>query len=173
MSDRDADHMLSELQEARAEVDRLRSDLAGLRLLVLQQTSVTSRGERYWPEWVNKYFDSIGSAKEVSMSEDAPAFYWEMMFKNLTRENSRLLDQLCEADEKIAELESENAKMRDLLRWRDAYGEPPTEEGIYLVINNDFDGGTSIHATYWKGKWPIGFTVPYWRPIGPLPGGEP
>ena len=80
------------------------------------------------------------------------------------------LDQLCEADEKIAELESENAKLREQLRWRDAYGESPTEEGIYLVINNDFDGCTSIHATYWKGKWPIGFTVPYWRPIGPLPG---
>jgi hypothetical protein len=43
MADRDSDHMLSELQEARAEVDRLRSDLARLRLLVLQQTSVTSR----------------------------------------------------------------------------------------------------------------------------------
>jgi len=52
------------------------------------------------------------------MSEDGPAFYWEMMSKNLTRENSRLLDQLCEADEKIAELESENAKLRDQLRWR-------------------------------------------------------
>jgi hypothetical protein len=104
------------------------------------------------------------------MSEDGPAFYWEMMSKNLTRENSRLLDQLCEADEKIAELESENAKLRDQLRWRDAHGEPPTEEGIYLVINNDFDGGTSIHATYWKGKWPIEFTVANWRPIGELPG---
>ncbi len=82
------------------------------------------------------------------------------------------LDQLCEADKKIAEIESENAKLREQLRWRDAYGEPPTEEGIYLVINNDFDGGTSIHATYWKGKWPIEFTVANWRPIGPLPGGE-
>jgi len=38
------------------------------------------------------------------------------------------------------------------------------------VINNDFDGGTSIHATYWKGKWPIEFTVANWRPIGELPG---
>jgi hypothetical protein len=64
----------------------------------------------------------------------------------------------------------ELVKLRDQLRWRDAYGEPPTEEGIYLVINNDFDGGTSIHATYWKGKWPIGFTVPYWRPIGTAAG---
>lgn len=60
-------------------------------------------------------------------------------------------------------------ELMELLRWRDAHGEPPTGEGIYLVINNDFDGGTSIHATYWKGKWPIGFTVPYWRPIGSLP----
>jgi hypothetical protein len=72
----------------------------------------------------------------------------------------------------IAEEFKETAYLRDLLRWRDAYGDPPAEEGIYLVINNDFDGGTSVHATYWKGKWPIGFTVPYWRPVGPLPGGE-
>ena len=74
--------------------------------------------------------------------------------------------------DELAELKAVNAKMRDLLRWRDAYGEPPTEEGIYLVINNDFGGGTSVHATYWKGKWPIEFTVAYWRPIGELPGGE-
>ena len=100
MGDQDAIHTLTELQEARAEVDRLR-DL-------------------------------------------------------LRRRDSCLMERL--------------VKLEDLLRWRDAYGDPPAEEGIYLVINNDFDGGTSIHATYWKGKWPIGFTVPYWRPIGPLPG---
>jgi hypothetical protein len=74
------------------------------------------------------------------------------------------------ANERCVELMDEVERLRDLLRWRDAWGEPPTEEGIYLVINNDFDGCTSIHATYWKGKWPIGFTVPYWRPIGSLPG---
>jgi len=80
--------------------------------------------------------------------------------------NCHKICQWCNRPKDEIELE----KLRDQLRWRDAYGESPTEEGIYLVINNDFDGGTSIHATYWKGKWPIGFTVPYWRPIGPLPG---
>ena len=40
------------------------------------------------------------------------------------------------------------------LRWRDAYGESPTGEGIYLVINNDFDGGTSIHAKKKRGEKP-------------------
>ena len=74
------------------------------------------------------------------------------------RDTQHTLDELREARAEID-------RLRDLLRWRDAYGEPPTEEGIYLVINNDFDGGTSIHVTYWKGKWPIGFTVPYWREI--------
>jgi hypothetical protein len=63
-----ADRILADLlgcvrEACEDEIQELRSDLARLRLLVLQQTSVTSRGERYWPEWVNKYFDSIGSAK--------------------------------------------------------------------------------------------------------------
>jgi len=105
MSDRDAIHTLTELQEARAEIDRLR---------------------------------------KINQGQFEAAF-------NLIK--------------RIEEL-------HDLGRWRDAYGEPPTEEGIYLVINNDFDGGTSVHATYWKGRWPIEFTVANWRPIGPLPGGE-
>ena len=63
-----ADRILADLlgcvrEACEDEIQELRSDLARLRLLVLQQTSVTARGERYWPEWVNKYFDSIGSAK--------------------------------------------------------------------------------------------------------------
>ena len=85
-------------------------------------------------------------------------------------ETDEEIQAVIDAMDPVKQLREENAKLRDQLRWRDAYGEPPTEEGIYLVINNDFDGGTSIHATYWKGKWPIGFTVPYWRPIGSLPG---
>ena len=63
-----ADRILADLlgcvrEACEDEIQELRSDLARLRLLVLQQTSVTSRGDRYWPEWVNKYFYSIGSAK--------------------------------------------------------------------------------------------------------------
>jgi hypothetical protein len=70
MSDRDADHTLSELQEARAEVDRLRSDLARLRWLILKQTSVTCNTQKYWPEWVNKYFDSIGPLPKGGVSDE-------------------------------------------------------------------------------------------------------
>jgi hypothetical protein len=56
-----ADKILADLlgcvrEACEDEIQELRSDLARLRLLVLQQTSVTLRGERYWPEWVNKYF---------------------------------------------------------------------------------------------------------------------
>ena len=76
--------------------------------------------------------------------------------------------EVCE----IASLKEENNKLRDQLRWRDAYGDTPTEHGSYFVINYDFDGGTSIHVARWDGKWPIFFTVSHWRPIGPLPGGE-
>ena len=59
MSDRDAEHLLNELQEARAEVDLLRLEVIKLRQLILEQTSVTCHGQIYWPEWVNKYFESI------------------------------------------------------------------------------------------------------------------
>lgn len=45
MSDRDADHTLSELQEARAEVGRLRR-------LIREQTGVMVQGQTFWPDWV-------------------------------------------------------------------------------------------------------------------------
>jgi hypothetical protein len=67
MSDRDAEHTLTELQEARAEVDLLRLEVIKLRQLILDKTSVTCHGQRYWPEWVNKYFES--TCREVSDNE--------------------------------------------------------------------------------------------------------
>jgi hypothetical protein len=45
MSDRDSDHVLSELQQARAEVDRLRR-------LIRENTLVVVHGQAYWPDWV-------------------------------------------------------------------------------------------------------------------------
>ena len=85
------------------------------------------------------------------------------------------LDQLCEADEKIAELESENAKLRDQLRWRKWPEEKPVTSGRYLVLT---DGSTDIgnHLSYWSRTAESWSTkdagIAYWRPIGPLPGGD-
>lgn len=53
MADRDSDHILSELQEARAEVDRLRR-------LIREQTGVTIQGRTYWPVWVNTELGQSG-----------------------------------------------------------------------------------------------------------------
>jgi hypothetical protein len=89
------------------------------------------------------------------------------------------LDQLCEADEKIAELESENAKLRDQLRWRKWPEEKPEETGRnpYTVIL----GCDCVQATFSSGRWlmdermsfeDVADMVTHWRPIGPLPGGE-
>jgi hypothetical protein len=86
--------------------------------------------------------------------EDDPARYWEMMFKDLARENSRLM-------ERCGELE-------DLLRWRDAWGEPPTEHGNYLVHRYAFYGDSAIMTLHWNGSWPMR-AISHWRPIGPLP----
>jgi len=52
MSDRDSDHMLLELQAARAEIDRLRR-------LIRDSTAVDVLGKTYWPEWVQKEFGPI------------------------------------------------------------------------------------------------------------------
>jgi hypothetical protein len=60
MSDRDASHLVSELQTARADLDAARRELTRLQKLVLEQTGVTCMGQRYWPDWVNQYFESIG-----------------------------------------------------------------------------------------------------------------
>jgi hypothetical protein len=73
--------------------------------------------------------------------------------------------------DRCAELESENAKLRDLLRWRDAWGEPPTEHGEYLVQRYEFYGGAELMTLHWNGNWPLR-AISHWRPIGPLPGGE-
>ena len=52
--------------------------------------------------------------------------------------------------DRCAELEAENAKLRDLVRWRNCDEEKLEKPAVF----------------YWsKG-------IKYWRPIGPLPGGE-
>lgn len=68
------------------------------------------------------------------------------------------------SDEKV-----EIARLRDLLRWRDAWGEPPTEHGNYLVQRHEFYGDSEITALRWNGSWPMQ-AITHWRPIGPLPG---
>lgn len=59
----------------------------------------------------------------------------------------------------------------DLLRWRDAWGEPPTEHGNYLVHRYAFYGDSEIMTLHWNGSWPMR-AITHWRPIGPMPGGE-
>lgn len=63
-------------------------------------------------------------------------------------------------------------ELSDLLRWRDAWGEPPTEHGEYLVVRQNYGGDYSRTVGKWNGNWPAYLAVTYWRPIGPLPGGE-
>ena len=78
------------------------------------------------------------------------------------------LDQLCEADEKIVELESENAKLRDQLRWRKWPEEKPeAEQHCQLILaNNSFPH--LCCSIYPFAHWEI-LNATHWRPIGPLP----
>jgi hypothetical protein len=76
-----------------------------------------------------------------------------------------------DAMDPVKQLREENAKLRDQLRWRDAWGEPPTEHGNYLVQRYEYYGGAELMVLHWNGKWPLR-AISHWRPIGPLPGGE-
>jgi len=77
--------------------------------------------------------------------------------------------------DRCAELEAENAKLREQLRWRKWPEEKPVTSGRYLVLT---DGSTDIgnHLSYWSRTAESWSTkdagIAYWRPIGPLPGGE-
>jgi len=93
------------------------------------------------------------------MSEDDndPAFYWEMMCKNLARENHRMMERL--------------GKLEDLNRWRKWPEEKPTDEANFLVV--DKHGLFSVK--YWceDAAWlwhELLENGSCWRPIGPLPG---
>jgi len=86
---------------------------------------------------------------------DDPAFYWEMMCKNLARENHRLMERL--------------VQLEDLNRWRNAHTEPPAIEGQYIVATCRNNIG-SWSDNYWENGWWEINPVDYWRPIGPLPG---
>jgi hypothetical protein len=72
--------------------------------------------------------------------------------------------------DRCAELEAENAKQSNLLRWRNANEEPPQEPTVCLVVlgNNAY-----VDVTTWtkESPWHTGI-ITHWRPIGPLPGGE-
>jgi hypothetical protein len=69
------------------------------------------------------------------------------------------------------QLRKDNYQLCDLLRWRDAWGEPPTEHGNYLVQRYEYYGGAELMVLHWNGKWPLR-AISHWRPIGSLPGGE-
>jgi len=80
-----------------------------------------------------------------------------------------------DAMDPVKQLREENAKLRELLRWRKWPEEKPVNSGRYLVLT---DGSTDIgnHLSYWSrtvASWSTKDAgIAFWRPIGPLPGGE-
>jgi hypothetical protein len=84
------------------------------------------------------------------------------------------LDLLSKVGNKIAELETENAKLRDQLRWRKWPEEKPEGKDEYMTIIDD-EGNDDTCLLFWNGSEFClrgGFRplVSYWRPIGELPG---
>jgi len=86
------------------------------------------------------------------------------------------LSQFCTATTKReSELQSRVRELDDQLRWRKWPEEKPVTSGRYLVLT---DGSTDIgnHLSYWSRTVESWSTkdagIAFWRPIGPLPGGE-
>lgn len=79
------------------------------------------------------------------------------------------LDLLSKVGNKIAELETENAKLRDQLRWRKWPEESPTETGYYIVwkfnLSYTPNGFYSVNSDSWDVMWKRF----YWMPQMPLP----
>lgn len=66
-------------------------------------------------------------------------------------------------------------ELLDLLRWRDAEKEPPTEDGTYQTIHYFPNGEWSVRDLWYRvpvhGDDTPGWesTLDYWRPMGGLP----
>jgi hypothetical protein len=69
--------------------------------------------------------------------------------------------------DRCAELEAENAKLREAARWRKWPEEIPKKHGLYLTV----DCADGLKNLWFDGGWPWP-NVTHWRPIGNLPGGE-
>lgn len=80
-----------------------------------------------------------------------------LYLRNRARISDKRLQELCGWPE-------------DLLRWRCAKTEKPEEPTTCLVIlgENQYMDVTNYHG---EGDWSTGI-ITWWRPIGPLPGGE-
>lgn len=76
------------------------------------------------------------------------------------------LQRIHELEEMVSNLEDDNAKLRDLLRWRNVQDEIPNEGEVVVV---------AMRGMAWPNILPVTanfFTssiATHWRPIGPLP----
>lgn len=117
--------------------------------------------------WLEDFESKISSKKVRRRAELYGYFYARKVFGldsiMSDKDQNHLLDEL-----QIARAEID--RLRELLRWRDAKTEKPKEPTSCLVIlgENQYMDVTNYHG---EGDWSTGI-ITYWRPIGPLPGGE-
>jgi hypothetical protein len=76
--------------------------------------------------------------------------------------------------DRCADLEAENERLREQLRWRKWSEEKPKNSGQYLVRwNNESCVLVTDYDLSAEARWKHCISPPtYWRPIGTLPGGE-
>ena len=152
MSDRDSNHTLLELQEARAEIDRLR-----------QVTVGQFEGAASLVEQLAKLEKQLTKARKTIQA--------------LNTENDALLMVLEQAMDELTKLTGK------LTRWRKWPEEKPEKGNFYLLAISDYfcqvvyfgnDGEWWNNGRKDKEWWNefIENGITYWKPIGPLPGGE-
>jgi len=70
----------------------------------------------------------------------------------------------------LQEARAEVDRLRELVRWRDVESELPGESGFYETLNDSRHPLPRPEYFHELEHFPL--MVKYWRPIGPLPGGE-
>ena len=72
--------------------------------------------------------------------------------------------------DRCADLEAENERLREQLRWRKTDEEKPENDSFALIILRGMSWPNVIRVNF---DYPLeSLVVTHWRPIGPLPGGE-
>lgn len=71
-------------------------------------------------------------------------------------------------------LQKMNERLNDLLRWRELSEEAPESPGQYQAFWDKSEGVFVVnYDPFTQAEWKHCIAPPlYWRPIGPLPGGE-
>ena len=145
MGDQDADYTLTELQAARAEVDRLRR-------LIRNQTGVMVQGQTFWPDWVAQELGPDQTIQTRQLAEQPAA---TPIIKNLTPHAITLYQHgparwgyqtVIQPSGAVADVETVPGRLLDTtlpveevwspIAFGEVVGLPPPEKGVVLLVSH-------------------------------------